>query len=633
MKKIAIIGHTGSVGAQVYRYFKEKAHPMMGLSIDSQTHDWEEINEYADFVFICVPTPYVWKQRVYDLSILNEVLYKLNKKVVVIKSTIPPGTTEKLQEKYTALSLLFNPEFLSEATAREDFINPDRQLVGYTDKSRKYSMEILNLLPESPYGVIMKASEAEITKYVNNFHGALMVIFANFFYDVCEKTGADFEAVKKAGQASKWVGSPMGRMYWEVFHKGKRGYGGKCLLPKTRIFTEGGSKEIKDIVIGDRVITHNGRTSLVSNTFKRKVDEDIYVINPQGFEPFAITSGHPVLTVQANRKNYGKRNKLSNFIGDYGSMKPVWVDSDELKRGDFLVFPKIKFGDNYLDKEMARLLGYYVAEGSISKIKNRISFALHKKETKIADDIGKIVFKVFGINCHTYRQKNGNGMVVRCSSKELKKFLEDNSGKFSYKKRLSRMIMNSSSSMLKEFLRGYYLGDGSKSTGVYTMATVSKELFYQLQSILFRFGIGFTSKTVSKRIGGDGTKHRESYWIRIRNYVEIKKFGKVVNDPIKKDLKLVRKTSWFDNKFLYVPIRSIDTAYYSGYVYNLEVEKENTFVTSSGIVHNCFPKDIDSLIKWCKENNVDTEIIEATRKANVRILKSQGLTEQKAEKK
>jgi len=230
-KTIAIIGHTGAVGAQIYRYFEEKAHLMMGLSLGSQTHDWEEINKDADYVFVCVPTPYKWEQQVYDLSILNEVLYKLNEKIVIIKSTIPPGTTEKLQEKYPTLTLLFNPEFLSEATAREDFINPDRQLVGYTDKSRKYSMEVLNLLPESPYGVIMKASEAEITKYVNNFHGALMVIFANFFYDICEKIGADFEAVKKAGQASKWVGSPMGRMYWEVFHKGKRGYGGKC-FPK-----------------------------------------------------------------------------------------------------------------------------------------------------------------------------------------------------------------------------------------------------------------------------------------------------------------------------------------------------------------------------------------------------------------
>jgi UDPglucose 6-dehydrogenase len=77
----------------------------------------------------------------------------------------------------------------------------------------------------------MKANEAEVCKYVNNFHGALMVIFANFIYDICKRIDADFETVKKAAVASKWVGSPMGRMYWEVFHKGRRGYGGGC-FPK-----------------------------------------------------------------------------------------------------------------------------------------------------------------------------------------------------------------------------------------------------------------------------------------------------------------------------------------------------------------------------------------------------------------
>ncbi len=79
----------------------------------------------------------------------------------------------------------------------------------------------------------MTATEAEMCKFINNFHGAFMVIFANFFYDIAKKFGLDkdFDRVKKAAWASKWVGSPMGRMYWNIFQDGYRGYGGKC-FPK-----------------------------------------------------------------------------------------------------------------------------------------------------------------------------------------------------------------------------------------------------------------------------------------------------------------------------------------------------------------------------------------------------------------
>lgn len=66
-----------------------------------------------------------------------------------------------------------------------------------------------------------------------------MVIFANFFYDVSQKfADLDFERIKKACWASKWVGSPMGRMYWDVFHGVFRGYGGSCFPKDTNILIE-----------------------------------------------------------------------------------------------------------------------------------------------------------------------------------------------------------------------------------------------------------------------------------------------------------------------------------------------------------------------------------------------------------
>lgn len=232
--KIAVIAHKGMVGSTVYNYFKDKGHYVMGWSRSERDCEYANINYEADYIFVCVPTPYDWKTNQINLSALIFTLDQLNHKdnaVVIIKSTVPPGTTQELQDKYPYLNLLFNPEFLSEKTAREDFINPDRQIVGYTDKTKGFAYRVLHILPMSPYDVIMTSTEAEIAKYVNNFHGSLMVMFANLIYDMCEKTGCDYEVVRQASEASKWVGSPMTRMYWNVNHGGFRGYGGKC-FPK-----------------------------------------------------------------------------------------------------------------------------------------------------------------------------------------------------------------------------------------------------------------------------------------------------------------------------------------------------------------------------------------------------------------
>lgn len=237
MEKIAVFAYKGMVGSTICKYYQEKGYEVMGWSRSNRTHEIEEINEKADYVFICVPTPFDWEKNEYDISAVISTLKLLELKTtakVVLKSTIVPGTTGKLQEEFPKLNLFFNPEFLSEATAYQDFVNPDRQIVGYAPNNVKaYEMatEVLHFLPMSPYDVIMTSTEAEIVKYVNNFHGSLMVIFANLIFDICQRVGGDYNRVRKASQASKWVGSPMGRMYWEVLHGGFRGYGGKC-FPK-----------------------------------------------------------------------------------------------------------------------------------------------------------------------------------------------------------------------------------------------------------------------------------------------------------------------------------------------------------------------------------------------------------------
>lgn len=250
MKKltIGVIGHAGMVGSEVFNYYKEKRYPTLGLS--SRIHEgypnstWEEINKYCDVVFVCVPTPFSFSTEKSNFEIVREVVSKISPgKIVVLKSTVWPGFTDKLQDKYPKLSILFNPEFLSRSSSKEDFRYPDRQLVGYTPKSKKAAQKILDLLPKSPYSKTTKAKEAELIKYAHNVWGATRVMWANHLYEVSQRLGIQYEVVRDGFAASKFIGPGMLR-YMTIFHNDKRGYGGPCFPKDVASYLEF-SKKIK----------------------------------------------------------------------------------------------------------------------------------------------------------------------------------------------------------------------------------------------------------------------------------------------------------------------------------------------------------------------------------------------------
>lgn len=229
---IGVIGSMGMVGGTTSRYFKDAGYKVNGYDLRKPSELAKKRAYASDVVFICVPTPFDWKKHKYDDSYVIKALEQVPEGgVAVIKSTVQIGTTDRLQKKFKKIKLLFNPEFLSESTCDNDFRNPDRQIVGYTDISYPEAIKVLHALPLSAYDVIVPAKEAELLKYMNNLHGMVEIMESNHYYEVCKKEGLDYERVTKAATASKWVGAPMGRHYRVIFHKGFRGFGGKC-FPK-----------------------------------------------------------------------------------------------------------------------------------------------------------------------------------------------------------------------------------------------------------------------------------------------------------------------------------------------------------------------------------------------------------------
>lgn len=226
-KKIGIVG-VGMVGGAMQKYLENKEGVELllydkGKNLGSPA----EINK-ADIIFVCVPTPYLRDGKGFDLSYVEETLGILEgEKVVVIKSTVLPGTTEMFQEKYPQHKILMNPEFLTEVTADQDMNYPDRQIVGYTEKSHTVAGDVMQLLPLAPFERVLPATEAEMVKYFGNTWFSTKVSFANQMYDLCQAMGIDYNRMVEAAAADKRIG----RTHLNIFHKGYRGYGGKC-LPK-----------------------------------------------------------------------------------------------------------------------------------------------------------------------------------------------------------------------------------------------------------------------------------------------------------------------------------------------------------------------------------------------------------------
>lgn len=225
---IGIIGYMGMVGGTTYRYFKDQNFPVVGYDLRDSNSNLKETLK-SDFIFICVPTPFNWDNHQYNDSIVRQVLEEIpDNKTVIIKSTIQIGSTDQFQKDFPKLKILFNPEFLSEATCDEDFRHPDRQFIGYTTVSKDEAQKVLNILPTaSGCGQTMPAKQAELLKYINNMHGSLAVMEFNHYYEVCQKENIDYDSTIKAATASKYLNP----YYTTIWHKDYRGFGGKC-FPK-----------------------------------------------------------------------------------------------------------------------------------------------------------------------------------------------------------------------------------------------------------------------------------------------------------------------------------------------------------------------------------------------------------------
>lgn len=246
MKKIGIVGY-GYVGKAIAQFFEGKFtlevyDPNMEAWRDKAGHIFEisskeDIND-CDLAIVCVPTPMKEATGEVDISIIEDVFSWLKAPLIVIKSTIPPGTTSQLADKFNLRDkLVFSPEYIGEGGYPVPFWEgvphpTDMKLHktfifggNYTavEKIIPFFAKVRGAFAEYR---TTDSTTAELTKYMENAWIATKVTFCNEFYDIAKRLGVSYIELRELWLTDARVGKSH-----TIVYPDKRGFDGKC-IPK-----------------------------------------------------------------------------------------------------------------------------------------------------------------------------------------------------------------------------------------------------------------------------------------------------------------------------------------------------------------------------------------------------------------
>ncbi|MBI3190514.1 hypothetical protein HYZ41_02305 [archaeon] len=413
-----------------------------------------------------------------------------------------------------------------------------------------------------------------------------------------------------------------------------------CLLPDEKVVCNPEIKPISEIQKGDKVLTHKGDHKNVLDTFVRPYNGKAYIIQPYYFSSgIKVTNEHPFLAIKTVKNcafvgglckpNSTAKGKHKCTKQHYKNYKPSWIPAEDLKVNDVVLYPRIKKtvdagqikisdiieSKNYrisehfivpktgrqdksikniikITPEFCRLAGYFLAEGYIIKKNNCIQFSFGQKEHEYIDDVTNLMKECVGIEISKKRERHGYELYFY--SKILvelfgKLFYQYNKPKRAFSKRLPQWALYLPLEKQSEILRGWWRGDSGVS--------VSEILSEQMKIICLRLGIIPSIRKLLKEdfnknshtIGNRRilAKHDLITFERLSFHED--KFNLLEDPSMKKfKTKLHRRHGWVDENYIYIPINKIETFDYSGLVYNLEVEEDNSYVTHAATVHNCW---------------------------------------------
>ena len=245
MKKL-LVGFVGQgyIGKNYADDLEGRGYETIRYALEEPFRKNKDRIKECDIVFIAVPTPTVAGK--FDASIVSASIGLVGKgKTALLKSTMIPGTSVSFQKQYPDVTVLYSPEFLSEATAAYDATHPFSNIVGIAEdneRNRRAAEAVHAILPKAPFTLTCTSTEAELIKYTHNASGYVQIMLFNMIYDIARKEGCDWSAIHKASLADPMICN----RYAQPIHKSGRGAGGHCFIKDFAALKEVYKETVKD---------------------------------------------------------------------------------------------------------------------------------------------------------------------------------------------------------------------------------------------------------------------------------------------------------------------------------------------------------------------------------------------------
>lgn len=400
-----------------------------------------------------------------------------------------------------------------------------------------------------------------------------------------------------------------------------------CFHPNTMIqLSNGDSKQISKINIGDYVITHKGNKKKVIDKYEYDNTDgylDSYRISNRNIK-LQCTPQHEILAIKPSY--YNRRIDKKSYSIDNAK----FYQSKDINKGDIVLYPKnikmdeidnkktidlinylpdshkYKVSENYIwhnlngikinrhvkiDENLARLGGYYISEGGSNKNRKSIKFTFNNKELDYIDEVIFLLKNIFSedINYNISPNRNATNIVV--SSRIINLFLSDLFGRTAYEKKIPNIL--SSKELFFNLLETMIYGDGSKTIDRrLTYTTVSNTLAYQLSTYLKSYGLSTQLNKIDSHVDKRGYESSDIYKIilsgfnisKLNNYLPNYKH---TNSEIKP--KNIQRLQHQDDNYYYYQIISKDKVPYDGKVYDISIEDDSTYIANGISVHNSPP--------------------------------------------
>ena len=401
-----------------------------------------------------------------------------------------------------------------------------------------------------------------------------------------------------------------------------------CFVAGTKVLTCNGYKNIEDVVLIDRLMTHTGQFQKIINLQHKYYNGTLYNITAKYHPSFKCTDEHPFYIREKTRK---WNNNLRKY--EYIFKNPEWKKANELNNNHYFgmkinensIIPEFSFDKiiNQYKKDIIKIkldnldmwfmMGYFIGDGWIEETNKldgrcmyKIRFAINNKDEEYVVRRINNILQITDKKCSSSNNCNKYGCADKIWFNIFKKF-----GKYAYGKLIPEWVQDAPKEYIQEFINGYHKSDGCIiKNDCYEFTTISDNLAFGLQRLYLKLGHIFSIKKnirpKTTEIEGRIVNQRDTY--HIRGYTR----------------KTVRKQSSFiENGYVwYTPFKIEKEDVENEPVYNFEVENDNSYVIENIISHNCQPFSIAGDKKGFddKRSNVFWKIVEILEKHNPEII-------------